>query len=94
LRIGIGLHSGPAVVGHMGRGAATYLTAVGDTVNTASRLQDQTKVFACELIISDQVAERAGLETAAFRREEITVRNRAEPVVVWIIKDVADLPLG
>jgi adenylate cyclase len=94
LRIGIGLHSGPAVVGHMGRGAATYLTAVGDTVNTASRLQDQTKVFACELIISDQVAERAGLETAAFRREQITVRNRAEPVVVWIIKDVADLPLG
>lgn len=94
LRLGIGVHCGPAVVGHMGRGVATYLTAVGDTVNTASRLQDQTKVFACELIISDRVAERAGLETAAFRREEITVRNRAEPVVVWIIKDVADLPLG
>jgi adenylate cyclase len=93
LRLGIGIHFGPAVVGHMGRGVGTYLTAVGDTVNTASRLQDQTKAFACELIISDRVAERAGLDVSAFQREEITVRNRAEPIVVWIIKDVADLPL-
>jgi adenylate cyclase len=93
LRIGIGLHSGPAVVGHMGRGAATYLTAVGDTVNTASRLQDQTKVFSCELIISDRVAQNAGLDVSGFVREELTVRNRAEPVVAWIIKGVADLPL-
>ena len=92
MRLGIGLHCGPAVVGHMGRGMATYLTAVGDTVNTASRLQDQTKTFACELIISDQVAVRAGLDVAAFQREEITVRNRAEPIVVWVIKDVQMLP--
>jgi adenylate cyclase len=92
LRLGIGLHSGPAVVGHMGRGPATYLTAVGDTVNTASRLQDQTKEFACELIISDRVARNAGLDVSAFRREEITVRNRAEPIVVWVVKDVEMLP--
>ena len=93
LRLGIGVHCGPAVVGHMGRGVATYLTAVGDTVNTASRLQDQTKSFACELIISDRVAERSGIDTSVFRREEITVRNRAEPIHVWIIENVADLPL-
>ncbi len=62
LRLGIGLHIGPTVVGHMGRGAATYLTAVGDTVNTASRLQDHTKEFGCELILSARVAERAGAQ--------------------------------
>lgn len=88
LRIGIGLHYGPAVVGHMGRGMATYLTAVGDTVNTASRLQEQTKAFSCELVMSDRVAERAGLDVSGFRREEIPIRNRAEPVVVWVIGDV------
>ena len=91
LTLGIGLHCGPAVVGHMGRGVATYLTAVGDTVNTASRLQDQTKEFACELIISDQVAVRAGLDVSGFQREEITVRNRAEPIVVWVVKEVEGL---
>ena len=92
LRLGVGLHIGPAVVGHMGRGVATYLTAVGDTVNTASRLQEQTKTFECELIVSERVAERAGLDLEGFQREEITVRNRAEPIVVWIIKDVTTLP--
>jgi adenylate cyclase len=93
LRLGIGIHCGPTVVGHMGRGVATYLTAVGDTVNTASRLQDQTKHFACQLIISEPVAERAGLDVSAFRREEITVRNRAEPIAIRIIEDVESLAL-
>jgi adenylate cyclase len=91
LRIGIGIHCGPAVVGHMGRGVATYLTAVGDTVNTASRLQEQTKEFACELVLSDRAAERAGLDVSGFRREEISIRNRAEPIVVWVIGDVETL---
>jgi len=91
LRLGIGVHCGPAVVGHMGRGVATYLTAVGDTVNTASRLQEQTKEFACELVVSDRAAERAGLDVSGVRREEISIRNRAEPIVVWVIEDVETL---
>ena len=94
LRLGIGIHCGPTVVGHMGRGVATYLTAVGDTVNTASRLQDQTKHFACQLIISEPVARHAGLDMSAFRREEISVRNRAEPIVIRIVEDVELLRLA
>ena len=39
LRIGIGIHAGPAIVGEMGHGRAAALTAIGDTVNTASRLE-------------------------------------------------------
>ena len=94
LRLGIGIHCGPTVVGHMGRGTATYLTAVGDAVNTASRLQDQTKAFACQLIISDELAERAGLDMSAFRREEISVRNRASTIGIHIIEDVKSLAMG
>jgi adenylate cyclase len=93
LRLGIGIHCGPTVVGHMGRGVATYLTAVGDTVNTASRLQDQTKHFACQLIISESVARQAGIDVNAYRREEISVRNRDEPIAIRIIEDVESLPL-
>ena len=94
LKLGIGIHCGRTVVGHMGRGVATYLTAVGDAVNTASRLQDQTKQFSCQLIISEQVAERAGFDASGFRREEITVRNRDEAIAIRIIEDVESLMLA
>ena len=50
LRIGIGLHSGPTIVGQMGYERATQLTAIGDTVNTASRLEALTKEFGVELV--------------------------------------------
>ena len=93
LKMGIGIHCGPTVVGHMGRGLATYLTAVGDAVNTASRLQDQTKHFACQLIISEQVAERAGFDASIYPREEISVRNRDAPIAIRIVADVESLVL-
>ena len=45
LRIGIGIHAGPAVVGRMGWGESFYLTAVGDTVHVAARLEQATKDY-------------------------------------------------
>jgi len=88
LRIGIGIHAGPAVVGQMGHGVARYLTAVGDTVHVASRLQDLTKEYDCQLVLSRSVAERAGLDVGALPRHAVSVRNRAEPVVIYVVKDV------
>src|SRR5512144_2430817 len=45
LRLGIGIHVGPAVVGRMGYATTTYLTAVGDTVHVAARLEALTKDY-------------------------------------------------
>ncbi|HXJ82282.1 MAG TPA: adenylate/guanylate cyclase domain-containing protein [Candidatus Methylomirabilis sp.] len=92
LRIGIGIHTGPAVVGRMGYGGTMYLTAVGDTVHVASRLQDLTKEYHAQLVISDQVAARAGLDVTTLPRHEITVRNRHEPLAIRVIADVEALP--
>ena len=92
LRIGIGIHTGPAVVGRMGYGGTIYLTAVGDTVHVASRFQDLTKQYHAQLVISEEVAERAGLDVSTLPRHEVTVRNRAEPVAIRVIGDVAALP--
>jgi adenylate cyclase len=93
LRIGIGIHTGPAVVGRMGYGATVYLTAVGDTVHVASRLQDLTKQYGCQLVLSEQVAAAAGLDASALARHEITVRNRREPLAVRIVEDLDALAL-
>jgi len=91
LRIGIGIHVGPAVVGRMGRGLAMYLTAVGDTVHVASRLQDLTKDYQCQMVVSERAAARAGIDVGALPREEIAVRNRAETIAIRTVTDVVAL---
>jgi adenylate cyclase len=85
LKIGIGIHCGPAVVGRMGYGSSVHLTAIGDTVNVASRLQDTTKEFGCQLVISEQAVKQSGLNAERFARHELTVRNRREPLTVVAI---------
>jgi adenylate cyclase len=89
LRLGIGIHTGPAVVGRMGYGAAVYLTAVGDTVHVAARLEALTKEYGCELVISEAVAARAGVSTAGLARHELTLRNRREPLAVFVVDEAA-----
>ncbi|HSD49981.1 MAG TPA: adenylate/guanylate cyclase domain-containing protein [Candidatus Methylomirabilis sp.] len=91
LRIGIGIHTGSAVVGRMGYGETTYLTAVGDTVHVASRLQDLTKQYDCQLVISKEVAERAGADMSSYPGHELAVRNRSEPVLIHVVDDVGAL---
>ena len=84
LRLGIGIHTGPTVVGQMGYASTTYLTAVGDTVHVAARLEALTKDYACELVLSEEVAIRAGLDVSDHARHELTVRNREAPLAIFV----------
>ena len=93
LRIGIGIHTGPAIVGEMGYGTAVSITAVGDSVNTASRVEGLTKTYACELVISEAVALRAGVDLGAAPRHEIEIRGRVEELVVRTFTSARDLPV-
>ncbi len=92
LRIGIGIHVGPAIVGEMGYASATSITAIGDTVNTASRLESKTKEYGVQLVISQQVAELGGIENPVWPSEDTEVRGRKEPMRVYIIDDARELP--
>jgi len=91
LRLGVGVHTGPVVVGEMGYGGTRYLTAVGDTVNSASRLEALTKEYRCELVLSEAVLERAGLDGADYPHHELTLRNREAPLKVVVVADARRL---
>jgi len=93
LRIGIGIHTGPAIVGEMGYGTAVSITAVGDAVNTASRLEALTKTYGCELVISEAVVRHAGIDVGDAPRHEIEIRGRVERLVVRTFKSAKDLSL-
>ena len=57
LRVGISVHAGEAIVGTMGPPAHPIVSALGDTVNVASRLESETKRHQCALVVSAVVRE-------------------------------------
>jgi adenylate cyclase len=94
LRIGIGVHVGPAVVGRMGWGPSFYLTAVGDTVHVAARLEQATKDYEAELVVSEDVARGAGVDLSAFPHHQLAVRNRAGRVDIRVLARASALDLA
>jgi class 3 adenylate cyclase len=91
LRIGIGVHAGPAIVGEMGYGRIRSLTAIGDTVNIASRLQSLCKNHACELLVSEELLLRGGLGLADAPRHEIEIRGRRSHIAIRTVTRISDL---
>ena len=91
-KIGIGIHFGPAIVGEMGFAPALALTAIGDTVNTASRLEGATKEENCQLLISETVARAAELPADIGRRCEIALRGRQQTLHAIAIDDARRIP--
>jgi len=80
LDFGMGLHAGRAAVGQVGFENTTSFTAVGEVVNTASRLQEHTKSAGMRLVLSLEVARRAGVAHALGEPEKLQVRGRSRPL--------------
>ncbi|MDY0883980.1 adenylate/guanylate cyclase domain-containing protein [Dongia soli] len=91
LRIGIGIHVGTVIVGEMGFAGAQALTAIGDTVNTASRLENATKEFDCQLLLSSEVAALAGLRLDDLTPHDIPLRGRSKNVMAYAFDDARTL---
>jgi adenylate cyclase len=83
--MGVGLNSGPVMAGNIGSEQRVEYTALGDTTNTASRLEGMTKGSGHMVFIADTTRERLTDPDALVLVGELEVRGRLQPVPVWTI---------
>jgi len=85
LRIGIGLNTGPCVVGNMGSDFRFNYSVLGDTVNVASRLEARTKDYRLPLVIGSRTAEKAKDKFATMEIDLIQVKGKKQPEAVFAV---------
>jgi adenylate cyclase len=85
LKIGIGIHTGEAIVGSMGPPASPIISALGDNANVAARLESQTKEFGVPLVVSADTAQHSGIDFSKFPKHRIQVKGREGMITVYAV---------
>jgi adenylate cyclase len=83
IRVRIGLHSGPAIVGNIGSPTRLNYTALGDTVNLASRLEGVNKIYGTTILLSGPTREMAGERILVRALDTVAVYGRSEGVRIY-----------
>jgi adenylate cyclase len=91
LRVGIGLNTGPCVVGNMGSDFRFNYSVLGDTVNVASRLEGRTKDYRIPIVIGEATAQKAQERFTAMEIDRIQVKGKTQPETVFTILGHAEL---
>ncbi len=85
LKVGIGLNTGTGVVGNMGSDLKFNYSALGDSVNLASRLEGQTKEYGFPIIVGSSTAMAVKDRFAIIELDFIMVKGKSEPEVIYAI---------
>lgn len=91
VRIGMGLHLGDLVIGEIGAAGNAPRTIIGDTVNSASRLESETKAMGVELLISGPLLDAAGHDVAPLPLVDLILRGRDTPLAALAVRQASAL---
>jgi len=91
LHVGIGLNTGPCVVGNMGSDFRFNYSVLGDTVNVASRLEGRTKDYRIPIVIGAGTEQNAREKFATLEIDRIQVKGKTEPETVFTLLGRAEL---
>lgn len=89
IKVSIGVHYGPVILGDIGPSRRLEFAVIGDTVNVASRLEASTRELECHCVISDELMQRAEPSSTASKqidftsRDSIKLRGRKTPIKIW-----------
>ncbi|MEO9575087.1 MAG: adenylate/guanylate cyclase domain-containing protein [Tateyamaria sp.] len=89
--IGIGVHLGNVVLGEIGAAGQAPRTLIGDTVNTASRLESETKGLAVQALISEETLQAAGHAVATSNMVQLSLRGLEHPLPALAIDQANQL---
>jgi adenylate cyclase len=90
IKIGMGLNHGPLISGNIGSEERMEFTVIGDTVNTASRIESLTKEFGTDLLISREILNRVEGKFVVEKASEVKVKGKAEPLTVYKVHGYLD----